>query len=272
MNIKEAMLINAGVEKVSELCEDDIYLTEGLVFFKNSKRLKNLARKMEKRKVSVKMLSPKNRIDLQRVIDKINIVANKFELVETQFKAAKAIKDKEAAKKVAMKYKELKAEYINLIKAINKESVKKALKVAGIAGLAAAALYFGITFITQTGVFAANLAKAKTAVGKGASTLQQKLDKPVYGGKIARKAEIEGSLFGKWTSGEELQKINQDIKNINIAAIGTAAAGGIGGGLLVGKILKSLKRFFVGQKGPNPELTRRTSDAIKSLEKTAVKA
>jgi hypothetical protein len=103
-----------------------LLLMEGIRFFKNSIRLKKLSNKVKKQ---IRLTDDETtRIGLNEFIKKIDDIAAKFEEVEDQYASG----DKENAKQ---NYKVMVAANADLIKEINKESIKKALIAAGIASL-----------------------------------------------------------------------------------------------------------------------------------------
>lgn len=109
---------------------NEVLLQEGLVFFKESKKIERTIRTIEKRLSKQKLsIEEKNKIDL--VVKNLKILYNKFSKIEKE-------KDKE-------KYEELKNTSKDLLAVVNKEEFKKTLKNVGIFFLITMAI-FGIIF------------------------------------------------------------------------------------------------------------------------------
>jgi len=125
MELREEILINSGYS------DSDIVLTEGIRFFKNSKRLKKLAATIIK-----KAEKAKDKTQLKGVLTlaaKIKLIADEFEKVEIGFSSAKG----EKKANLKEKYRSLRTKHIEIIKILRREEVKKALKILGLVGLVA---------------------------------------------------------------------------------------------------------------------------------------
>jgi hypothetical protein len=101
---------------------DKFYITEGLVFLKNSKRLAKLASKLEK-KASI-IPTDEEKKDAYAFIDMMKDVAGQYADVESVYSTG----DKAEAKTM---YNKMNIKYYELIKQINKESLKKFVIGAG---------------------------------------------------------------------------------------------------------------------------------------------
>lgn len=109
---------------------NEVLLQEGLVFFKESKKIERTINTIEKRLKRQKIsLEEKEKIDL--VVKNLKILYNKFSKIEKD-------KNKE-------KYEELKNTSKDLLNVVNKEEFKKILKNVGIFFLISMAI-FGILF------------------------------------------------------------------------------------------------------------------------------
>lgn len=101
---------------------DKFYLVEGLVFLKNSKRLVKLASKLEKK--ATELQSDEEKKEAYNFIDMLRDVAGQYADVESTY----ATGDKVEAKTI---YNKMNIKYYELVKQINKESLKKFLIGAG---------------------------------------------------------------------------------------------------------------------------------------------
>lgn len=109
------------------------YLSEGIVFFKDSKRLKNIALKIEK-------TSKYSSAEVGIVVSKIRGIASIFENLENSFAKAENQEDKE---KIKLEFNTAKAKYTSFIKMINREGFAKALKASIDLGIISAAVFIG---------------------------------------------------------------------------------------------------------------------------------
>jgi hypothetical protein len=100
---------------------DSFYLNEGISLLKNSKRLAKLANKLENK---LSLVPEDQKEQAEQFIDNIKEVAQEYVEVENAY----ASKDKEEAKAA---YNKLNIKYYNLIKLINKETIKKFIIGAG---------------------------------------------------------------------------------------------------------------------------------------------
>lgn len=103
--------------------ENSPSLKEGLVFLKNSKRIKRLIKKIDDK------ISGIHNPDASSFIQEMKDISIAFEKVEFEWKHG----DKQAARK---RYKILRKQNSSLVSKINNESFKKFLKTAGIVGVA----------------------------------------------------------------------------------------------------------------------------------------
>ena len=117
---------NAGLEKK--------YLVEGIKYFKDSKRIEKYIKKIQKGNVDG---------SLNELTDKLRETAKDFQEVESLYEKGYKIKAKRL-------HQELKSNNKDLIKILNKETIKKSLINAGIA---AVALHLLLTLTTGTGLF-----------------------------------------------------------------------------------------------------------------------
>jgi hypothetical protein len=103
------------------------FLTEGIRFFRNSKRIEKLINKFQSALPMAK--DTETRQDVSNYIRELQRAKLDFEAVEQKFSSG----NKEEAKD---EYKQLKIKFASIITEINKETVKKFMIIGGIAGLA----------------------------------------------------------------------------------------------------------------------------------------
>lgn len=109
------------------------YLSEGISFFKDSKRLKSIADKIEK-------TSKYSSAEVSIVISKLRGIAAIFEKIENAYKTAKTAEDKE---KINSDYEAARTKYSSFIKMMNRENFTKALKASLDLGIIGAAVFLG---------------------------------------------------------------------------------------------------------------------------------
>jgi len=109
---------------------DTFYITEGLTFFKNSKRLSSLASKME-RNLSYAS-NEQEREEISEYIKNLKEAAQEFSNIEAKYTTGNKIEAK-------AEYDKLRVRYFKLMKDINTETMKKFLLGAG--------LYVGIAIL-----------------------------------------------------------------------------------------------------------------------------
>lgn len=115
---------NISVNKRKDVIQEET-LTEGLKFFKASERLYKLAIKLEKKS--------KQNPAVQPAVKRINKLANKFEYVEDLYDIGRKAEAKAS-------YKELQTKYTDLLKILQKEEVRNALKKIGALGFTIASM------------------------------------------------------------------------------------------------------------------------------------
>jgi hypothetical protein len=111
---------------LSEIFEE-LTLEEGIVFLKNSKRIRSLIKKIRSKATDLK------NEELKAFIITLQRKARKFEEFEMDFSSA----DKEEKKEIKIRYKKFVERNKALVDKINSESFKKLLVVLGIVGLLA---------------------------------------------------------------------------------------------------------------------------------------
>jgi len=166
MNLMEEITSNAGVEYLEKSISleedlknpDNFYITEGLVFFKTSKRLEKYIKKLEK----------KNKDGA------IDILINKLKDTRANFVKVEAMHKNGERKKAKELYKKLRTDNVGIVRMMRKDSMKKALITAGVAGLALTAVGFAVYGMGGFGIAGAKIAsgvgalKGKAAEGAGA--------------------------------------------------------------------------------------------------------
>jgi hypothetical protein len=114
-------------------------LNEGVRFFKESKKIKKL-----RKKISDKMdgLEEEEKKDLQEFLDKTEEIASKFENIEKDFKKAKS---SEVKKKVIQQHKKLKNEFKELFVKDKEDILKTIFKI----GLGAIVIKIIVSLFTK---------------------------------------------------------------------------------------------------------------------------
>jgi hypothetical protein len=253
MNLMEHMRDNAGVEDIE-------YLSEGIVFFKNSSKIKRLAkiieRKREKMMTKGDLATAK---ELKPVVEESLKVAIAFEHIERMFKEAKT---KEAKTEARAKYKVAEQKFKNLLKIIKKEDTKKALAVTGSLVAVAAIIMaggIGIQSLNSSGVLSSALTNIGSRINKvkvGATP-----DVALLGGSTGSDA-----VDSKLASGARLglNFVNdQKIKRTNDALLKTVGTAGatVGGLASVGFIKK------LTESGRKNKVLADTARALEDLKK-----
>lgn len=135
---------------LKEYIEEENTLNEGIKYFKDSKRIRKLSKKIEKK---INLLSKQEEMtEVFKTTIQLNNIADEFELLEKNYKFN--------TYGYKMKYKALEQKYLDLIKIINKESVISALKKIGSVGLFSAAIFFVYKGLLTSGASNAFLEKA----------------------------------------------------------------------------------------------------------------
>lgn len=145
-----------SIDKSLQNIFEELTLDEGIVFLKNSKRIRSLIKKIRSKATDLK------NEELKAFIITLQRKARKFEEFEMDFSTA----DKEEKKDIKIRYKKFVARNKALVDKINSESFKKLLVVLGIIGLLATiiAVVFGLNalFIDKEDVEADDIKKDDT--------------------------------------------------------------------------------------------------------------
>lgn len=267
MELKEEILRNSGLIN-DEKYYNDVVLVEGIRFFKNSKRLRSLGRKILKKAGKIKgiKIGLKSKQDLVSLVKKIEEVASAFERTENVFATAKKMKDKPKEIAAKLKYKELKSKHVELLKMLKKESVKKALKTVGAVGLAAGVALVAYHFLAANAIGMTALISGSTQqiqsleTGKIAKGIAQKTVEqetkwkgiiPIIGQFFVDMTDSAKKLFmGGGPTAAELrnlvgQNATQSLAAANAINMGLAAAGGLtaaGAGSLLSKLFGKFRK------------------------------
>jgi len=133
--------------------EDVVYLSEGIVFFKNSSKLKALYKTMNRKveKLKVKGKYTEEIKTISELMEKIQEIVGKFESVEDKYKSEKTKEQKEAIKQ---EYKNLEKDFNDLLAIAKQERNKKILLAVGLIGIVVAILLIGaigLSYLEQAG-------------------------------------------------------------------------------------------------------------------------
>jgi len=291
MDLREEILRNSGLINDDTDYYEDTVLVEGIRFFKNSKRLRSLGRKILKKAGKIKgiRMGIQAKQDLVALVKKIEEVASAFEKTENAFAAAKGTKDKPAAIASKLKYKELKTKHAELLKMIMKESVKKALKVVGAIGLAAGVALVAYHFLAANAVGMTALISGATQQAQGLETgktakdiAQKSIEKgkswkgilPSIGTWFADMGDETRKLFmgGGPTSGELRSLVTKDAA-ASLAAANAINAGlaGVGGLTVLGAGGLLAKFFGKFKTAKSYKATERVIQNLKDVKVTTAK-
>jgi molecular chaperone GrpE (heat shock protein) len=144
------------LEFANEVCSKE-QLNEGLVFFKNSKRINKYIEKLQKQ-------NPDGQID--ELVEKLKKISDDFKEAEDLYGRGK----REEARAL---YNSLKGNNDELVKILNKETIKKSLINAGLVALALNTL---LMFTTGTGLLGTIFGGGRAAAAATASTGAAGLD------------------------------------------------------------------------------------------------
>lgn len=125
--------------KLKQALEITETLNEGIVFFKNSNKIKKLIDTIENKTQRIEE-EDKRKI-INSLLNKLENLKNKFEIME---KAYYSTKDKKTLKK---EYKEVQKEFTELLELGNKEQIKSLLKNIGVYGIMVASMIVPYKFI-----------------------------------------------------------------------------------------------------------------------------
>ena len=230
MDLYEEIRNNAGVDDIE-------YLSEGIVFFKNSKKIGRLAKYINKKRE--KLMNKGDMASAQALkplYDEAMKVADSFEKLENEFKTSKG-NDKT---KVRAKYKEAEQKFRRLLKVAKKDSTKKALAAAGgiavVAGIIIAAV-FGIQSLGASGA----LAGASDNLGARVANFK---NARVPDGAIFDTGNVRANMgLGRAAKNIANFANDQTIKNTNKDLMKVAGtAGGIGAGIISADLLNKLRK------------------------------
>jgi len=254
MNLYEEIRDIAGVDDVE-------YISEGIVFFKNSSKIKRLAKYInQKREKLLKKGDMKTAKELKPLYDEAIKVANTFEILENEFKKAKGSEKGE----VKAKYKLAEVQFRKLIKIAKKDSTKRALAVAGGVAVVAAILVAGI-FGLQSLQASGALAGAESNIGARVANLK---NSRVPDSAITNTGNLGvDRALGRGIKGIANFANDQNIKATNKDLLKTVGVGGaVAGGLISTKLIQRLKK-----EGRKNKLIADTALALESLDKVSNK-
>lgn len=231
MSIKSEISSIAGKKTRSSFLTEEA-LAEGLVFFKNSKRLEKVASIIE---IKSKVAYPQMKV----VTEKIREIARLFREIEIAYKNASGREEKKAVKE---KYNKLKERYSEFLKIINTEDIMNVVKKFSLS-----AVFIGCLMLMLKGVY-----EYQQDVEANTITL------PTL------------SLRGKGPAGEDITKDysfsfnlkdEAEIQSIVSRIINPAAvAGTVGLGALFAKLFKNKGNEFYAK-------TRRAIANLEEIEK-----
>ena len=116
--------------------ENSVPIEEGIVFFKNSKKMKRLANTILQKTQLIEDENEKKKVIT--LVNKINRLAEKFGELEQMYKARKTIG--KSSESIKAQYQEVETEYSNILALAKKEQMKAILKNLSIYGTMLAAM------------------------------------------------------------------------------------------------------------------------------------
>lgn len=241
MNLKEEILKNSGLYSIQN---DDVYITEGIRFFKHSKRLRKFANKILSRMGKTKgiRLGVERKKELAELVKKIDSLATDFQKIENEFSMARANKDKAMKIAAKLKHKDLKTKHAEILKMMRKENVKTGLKIIGGIGLAVGVTLLLYHFFVANAIGTKVINMADRGVKNSGSSLN-------FEWLFPKNAEVMGAS-------------SESINQVLAGAGGLTAIGGLGFlGKFFGKF-KSAKAY---------KATKRTIQELKDVEVTTAK-
>ena len=126
------------IEDVMEVA--NIPLEEGITFFKNSKRMKKLSAVILQKSQFIEEDDKKR--EIIKLVNKINRLADKFEVLEQSYKTG----DKNTIKQ---QYRKLETEYADVVALAKKEEMKTILKTVAAYGVLVSAMIIPTLLITK---------------------------------------------------------------------------------------------------------------------------
>jgi len=118
--------------KLQQILQEEAIITEGIVFFKSSKKINRLINTIQNRAAKIEEQDKKQIIML--LIGKLEKLQQKFELLEKEYITTP---DK---KKLKREYKAVEKEFTDVLQVANKEQTKAILKNIGVYGIMVASL------------------------------------------------------------------------------------------------------------------------------------
>jgi len=232
--------------KMSGLYEGNIYeevLNEGIVFFKNSKKIQKLSNALNKK--AEKMLK-KGEVEaskeLLKFANEANRIAGKFEVLEKQYSIFANREDKQ---KLIEQYKNTSSEFSVLINIARTESFKRAAVAAKCLAITAGVLLGGgiLLYVLESG----------SGVLTGAvNNLQQRVNMPIapqtitrssnLGTRITQSGRIISNRLETAARGSVIDQTNEHLLKASLA-VGATVAGVAGVG-----ILSKLKKAGINNK------------------------
>ena len=251
LTLQEEIRNNSGIS------EDIVYLEEGIVFFKNSSKMKRLGKSLAKKHEKlVKKGDIENAKALAALVHEIDVIAEKFRKVEEKYK------NTVQKSKVKAEYADLETEYKKLITIAKKDSTKKALIATGglvlVAGVLVAAL-FGFDSLYQAGT-----------LDNAAGNIEMRAEKSLFNKEAsAAIANSKGGLdavSNMATRAAGNTMYDQVIKATNKDLVKTvSAAGATVGGLLGVGVMSKLQKM--GTKNKTISSTVKVLQDLKAAEK-----
>lgn len=249
-SIYEEIRGNSGINEIE-------YLEEGILFFKNSDKMKRLANKLNQKHIQ---LTKKNQMSeasaLAILIREIEKISKEFAVVELEFRHSKGKDQKDLVK---AKYAKLEKSFNELIKISNKETTKKAIMAAGVGALVVGVLAagaFGIYSLAQAGIVDSAALNVKTRMEELQLGKETRVD-PNDSNTDALKKFAQRSVGGAVLS-RTIMATNKDLMAVATTAGATAA------GVLSASVIAELRK--IGLENKTIAATVKAIENIKASE------
>lgn len=258
MDLYEEIRGNSGISDIE-------YLEEGIVFFKNSTKMKRLGKNLiSKHAKLIKKGDLTNAKALNILTVEVNKIAKEFEDVEKKFKAAK---DKDAKDEVRKEYADLEKHFKKIVNVAKKDSTKRALIAVGglalLVGVLAAGI-FGIISMDNAGITKAaadNLGARSDILKMDRLSDAEALRKT--GGKVTGVPSVDRFTAGgarvaaNFLSNQVVRSTNKELVQASMIVGGTAA------GVLSVPVIGQLRKLGLKNK-----TIADTVAAIESIQKS----
>jgi len=222
-DLRNEILFNSGLNEDTEVLE------EGIVLFKNSKKIGRLGKALVKK---ADKLAKKGKTDeaneLFRFAKETNRIANKFKVLEDQYSV---FGSKDTKQEIKSEYDNVSKEFSGLLEIAKQESFKRAAAAAKGLAIVAAVLFAGGTLLAFMETGSGAVTGAGTNLSARAANAVTSTSSTDTGLDIAKRAGE------RLTNNAIVRSTNKDL--VRTALAGGATVGGVVGTGALGKLKKS---------------------------------